>query len=85
MLAINLEEKLAALEEKLSLAREAVEKEARNAAAIDVAAEEVLAQNRQSFSPDVEPAGISPEEEIIPDDFADDDPDMAARKSRLSA
>ncbi|MDX1522218.1 MAG: hypothetical protein R3264_11360 [Anaerolineae bacterium] len=40
--AINIEEKLAALEDKLALAREAVEKEARHAAERDAAAEKVL-------------------------------------------
>jgi len=43
--AINLEEKLTALEEKLALAREAVEKEAQKAARKDEAATKVLAQN----------------------------------------
>lgn len=83
-LAINLEEKLAALEQKLNLAKEAVDKEAKKAATIDAAAEAVLAGHGASAVSDVEPEGIPPEADIIPDDFSDDDPDMAARKSRLS-
>ncbi len=82
--AINLEEKLAGLEQKLALAQEAVEKEARKAAIKDAEASKVLAQASDAIKPEGDPMGIPPEEEIIPDDFADDDPDMAARKSRLS-
>ncbi len=83
--AINLEEKLAALENKLALAKEAVEKEARNVAARDEAAEKVLAQGNSHIEADV--ADFDPtidEDDIIADDFADDEPDLAARKSRLS-
>lgn len=77
--AINLEEKLAALEEKLALAKEAVEKEARKAKTIDEEASKVLGMAPASAeaSPAVTPPVIKPE-------FADDAPDMAARKSRLS-
>jgi hypothetical protein len=82
--AINLEEKLAALEEKLALAKEAVEKEARKAATKDAEAEKVLAQGGNPTQTEAEPATTPTEEEIIPDDFSDDEPEMAARKSRLS-
>lgn len=83
--AINLEEKLAALEEKLALAKEAVEKEARKAAAKDAEASKVLAKGGGDVEIEPEQADIPvEEEEIIPDDFADDDPETAARKSRLS-
>lgn len=84
-LSINLEEKLAALEQKLNLAKEAVDKEAKKAATIDAAAEEVLAGHSVSAGGNIEPEGIPPEVDIIPDDFSDDDPNTAARKSRLSA
>jgi len=82
--AINLEEKLAALEQKLALAKEAVEKEARKAATKDAEAEKVLAQGGNPAPTGAEPANSPDEEEIIPDDFSDDEPDLAARKSRLS-
>ncbi len=82
--AINLEEKLAALEEKLALAKEAVEKEAKNVAARDAEASKVLAEGGDDVEAEPEQTDIPPEEEIIPDDFADDNPDTAARKSRLS-
>jgi hypothetical protein len=85
-MAINLEEKLAALEEKLALAKDAVEKQAKDVKRRDEEASKVLAQGglmgpaQATTEPAVTPAG----EEIIPDDFADDDPEVAARKSRLS-
>jgi hypothetical protein len=81
--AINLEEKLAALEEKLAQAKEAVEKEARKAAARDEEASKVLgmapadANTSATTSTPSAPTVIKPE-------FAADDSDMAARKSRLS-
>jgi len=81
--AINLEEKLAALEEKLALAKEAVEKEAKNVAARDAEASKVLAQGGSDVEAEAEQKD-APVEEIIPDDFADDDSETAARKSRLS-
>ena len=82
--AINLEEKLAALEEKLALAKEAVEKEAKNAATRDAEASKVLAQGGSDIEVEPEQKDVPVEEEVIPDDFADDDPETAARKSRLS-
>jgi len=81
--AINLEEKLAALEEKLALAKEAVEKEAKNVAARDAEASKVLAEGGSDVEVEAEQKD-APVEEIIPDDFADDDSETAARKSRLS-
>lgn len=84
--AINLEEKLAALEEKLALAKEAVEKEARKTATKDAEASKVLAQGSSDVDARTEAILKSTEEEeITPDDFADDPPDVADRKSRLSS
>jgi hypothetical protein len=80
--AINLEEKLAALEEKLTLAKEAVEKEARNVARRDAEASKVLAQG--GLQTDATPATAKAQKDAIPDDFSDDEPEVAARKSRLS-
>ena len=80
--AINLEEKLAALEEKLTLAKEAVEKEARNVARRDAEASKVLSQS--GVETDSAPAAAKAQKDVIPDDFSDDEPDVAARKSRLS-
>ncbi|MCB0194695.1 MAG: hypothetical protein KDJ65_22275 [Anaerolineae bacterium] len=81
--AIDLEEKLQALEEKLALAQAAVEKEGRKAATIDAEASKVLAEGGidVTTTPD---APQSPPQEIIPDDFSTDAPDVAAKKSRLS-
>jgi hypothetical protein len=85
-MAVNLEEKLAALEEKLALAKDAVAKQAKEVTRRDEEASKVLAQGGLAI-----PAQAKPEtatkpagEEIIPDDFADDDPETAARKTRLS-
>jgi hypothetical protein len=80
--AINLEEKLRALEEKLALAKEAVDKEARKAAERDAAASQVLAQG-QSNPPPATAAPPAQATEIKPQ-FSQDTPDLAARKSRLS-
>lgn len=83
--AIDLEEKLAALEEKLALAKEAVEKEARKTASKDAEASKVLAQGSSDIDARTEAILKSTEEEeITPDDFANDPPDVAGRKSRLS-
>ena len=81
--AINLEEKLQALEEKLALAQAAVEKEGRKAAKIDAEASKVLAEGGLDVTTVDAPPQTSPEE-IIPDDFSSDAPDLAAKKSRLS-
>lgn len=83
--AINLEEKLAALEEKLSLAKEAVEKEAAKVATQDAEAERVLAQGGAVAGSEAEILDSPAGEETVSDDFAEDDPETAARKSRLSA
>jgi hypothetical protein len=76
--AINLEEKLAALEEKLALAKEAVEKEARKAKSRDEEASKVLGMAPAT------PAATTSAPPVIKPEFADDDPELAARKSRLS-
>lgn len=75
--ALDLEEKLRALEEKLTLAKEAVEKQAQEVASRDAEASKVLNQGlgkSQSASPP-QAAPASP---------ADDEADLTARKSRLS-
>jgi hypothetical protein len=83
--AIDLEEKLAALEEKLVRAKEAVEQEARKVAQRDAEASQVLAQGEGgAVEQDVSSAPTSIKLDIVPDDFSDDEPDVAARKSRLS-
>ncbi len=80
--AINLEEKLAALEQKLALAKEAVEKEAQKAAKRDEEATKVLAQGGAATKTTA-PNPTTPKTVVKPE-FADDDPELAARKSRLS-
>lgn len=81
--AINLEEKLAALEEKLALAKEAVEKEARKAKARDEEASKVLGMAPAApAASQTTPATTAPP--AIKPEFAGDDPEVAARKSRLS-
>ncbi len=75
--AINLEAQLAALEEKLALAKEAVEKEAQKAAVRDEEASKVLEMAPPGSSAPAKNTVIKPE-------FAADDPALAARKSRLS-
>jgi hypothetical protein len=79
--AIDLEEKLAALEEKLALAKEAVEKEERKARSRDEAASKVLGVPPVSAGPTAAAAQDTP---VIMPQFAGDDPEIAARKSRLS-
>jgi len=81
--AINLEEKLAALEEKLTLAREAVEKQAKDAAVRDAAASKALAQGGQTMDSRTEEIVQSTPAENSFDDLPDDPPDIASRKSRL--
>jgi septal ring factor EnvC (AmiA/AmiB activator) len=80
--AINLEEKLAALEEKLALARAAVEKEARKAAARSAEADQVLAQGQPDAAS--EPGASSSAEKRPAAPSPGTDADLAARKSRLS-
>lgn len=79
--AINLEEKLRALEEKLALAKEAVDKEARKAAARDEAASQVLAGSQALGQAAKAPSATTTE---IKPQFAGDEAALAARKSRLS-
>lgn len=72
--AIDLEEKLAALEEKLALAKAAVDKEARAAALREEAADKILSED----------SSTSAGREISPEAATDDEADLAARKARLS-
>ncbi|HMQ53465.1 MAG TPA: hypothetical protein PKD98_15395 [Anaerolineae bacterium] len=84
--ALQIEEKLRALEDKLALAKEAVAKEAHKATKFDTEASKALAEGGLSPAPapvQVETPPAS-EKEIIPDDFAEDAPEIAAKKSRLS-
>lgn len=76
--AIDLEEKLQALEEKLALAKEAVENQAREVASRDAEAEKVL---RQGLDPIKPAAG----QQATPAKPVDDDTNLAHRKSRLSS
>jgi exonuclease VII large subunit len=82
--AINLEEKLAALEEKLALAREAVEKEARKAAVRSAEADEVLAQGQATADSAAETTAASSAEKRPAAPSPTQDSDLVARKSRLS-
>ena len=78
--AIDLEEKLAALEEKLALAKAAVEKEAQKAAERDAEAEQVLAEEAPGRDSRTEAMLKTPTQEDSPEDPVD----IAVRKSRLS-
>lgn len=82
--AINIEAKLQALEEKLALAKEAVEKEQRDVAQRDADAEAVMQQGGLSTSTSASAPAPPSSAPAAGDDFVDDDPDVAARKSRLS-
>ncbi len=81
--AINLEEKLAALEEKLSLAKEAVAKQEARAAAQAEEAEKTMALGLPPDSSSVPTADFDFDSApaIMPP--ADDDAGLEARKSRL--
>jgi hypothetical protein len=83
--AIDLEAKLSALEEKLALAKEAVEQQMD---VLDATMEEEEAKSMaigsETESPNSTPADDLPEKEVTPKDFPDDEPDVAARKSRLA-
>ena len=78
--AINLEEKLAALEEKLALAKAAVEKEARKAAEREAEAEQTLSEEAPRRDERTEAILKSPTQDDSPEEFVDID----VRKSRLS-
>jgi hypothetical protein len=78
--AIDLEEKLAALEEKLALAKAAVEKEAQKAAERDAEAERVLTEEVPPHDSRTEAILKTPKQEEPPEDSIDID----VRKSRLS-
>ncbi len=80
--AIDLEEKLAALEEKLALAKEAVDKEAQAAAFRAAEADKIL--DRDDSYRAADSAADATQTVHVTDDSADDDAEMAARKSRLS-
>jgi hypothetical protein len=75
--ALNIEEKLRALEEKLALAKEAVEKQAQEAASRDAEADKILGQGLGTTK-------TAPAQEAAPAQPVDDETDLAARKSRLS-
>jgi len=80
--AINLEEKLAALEEKLSLAKEAVAKQEAMAAAQAEAAEKSMALGQTA---DPAPSGDAPApSSATTSDPAEDGPSIESRKSWLS-
>jgi len=83
--AIDLEAKLSALEEKLALAKEAVEKQMDVLdATMEEAEEKSMALGGETQSPDLASVDDAPEEKSNPADFPDDEPDVAARKSRLA-
>jgi DNA polymerase II small subunit/DNA polymerase delta subunit B len=77
--AINLEDKLKTLEEKLALAKEAVEKQAKIAAAKDEAAAKAMGGSDVQAE-----TSTTSSDQATPADFSDDVPAVAARKSRLS-
>lgn len=86
-MAINLEEKLAQLEEKLELAQQAVDKEAEKAAHIDEEASKVLDQTDyapQSIDPRTEEILNTPPEEAAVPPPPPKRVDIKERKSRLS-
>jgi hypothetical protein len=83
--AIDLEEKLRALEEKLALAKEAVEKQMDVLdATMEGTEAKSMAIGGEIQSPGSPPVDYSPKEKLAPEDFPDDDPDVAVRKSRLA-
>jgi hypothetical protein len=83
--AIDLEEKLRALEEKLAQAKAAVEQQMD---VLDATLEEeeakALALGGETQAPDSTAGDDSPAKKLSPADFPDDDPDIAVRKSRLA-
>jgi uncharacterized coiled-coil protein SlyX len=82
--AINLEERLAALEEKLALAKEAVKKQAKAAALKEEEAAKAMAQGASTTEAATQSSADLDQTETIPEEFTDDDPDIGARKTRLS-
>lgn len=83
--AIDLEQKLAALEEKLALAKAAVDKQAQAAEAL-LEEQQTMAAAQGSQEPQISqaaPPASGPTGEIK-EEFTGDEPDRAARKSRLS-
>jgi exonuclease VII large subunit len=79
--AINLEEKLASLEEKLALAKEAVDKQAKAAAFREEEADRAMAVGSSAPAAAVADTGATQPD---PAPAGDDAPDLSARKSRLS-
>ena len=65
-------------------AKEAVEKGARNVASRDAEASKILDRDIDAAQTEFDAPHIPAEEVTIPDDLADDDSAMSARKSRLS-
>ncbi len=82
--AINLEEKLNALEQKLALAKAAVEKEAKAAALRDEAATQAMAQSGRAVEQGPESRRSPGDEPMTPANLAGDDADTAGRKDRLA-
>lgn len=83
--AIDLEEKLQALEEKLALAREAVERQVEIVEAMEEeAATQAMAQGDRDLQTDVSSTGATTEKKTAPADARDDDPGIDTRKARLS-
>ncbi len=82
--AINLEEKLAELEEKLALAKEAVEKEAQKVAAREAEADQAITQSGSKIDARTEAILNAPTTDVSPDDRTNKDTDLETRKSRLS-
>lgn len=82
--AINLEEKLAALEEKLALAKEAVEKQAQETAIREAEADKTLAEGGSQVDSRTEAIIKSTPPKTASAEPADDAREMETRKSRLS-
>jgi fused signal recognition particle receptor len=82
--AINLEEKLAALEEKLALAQAAVEQEAHKAAARGAEADKVMAEGEAKIEARTEAILKAPTKELSSAKSAGQEPGLEERKSRLS-
>jgi hypothetical protein len=82
--AIDLEEKLQALEEKLALAREAVERQVEIFEAMEEEATQEMAHEDRDLQTDVSSTGAATEKKATPADARDDGPDIDTRKARLS-
>jgi hypothetical protein len=89
--ALNLEEKLQALEEKLALAKEAVEKQAKEAATRDAEASNILSRGLDrvsafvsATSQDSASQGEVASQSEAPVNPGDDEQELSNRKSRLA-